>query len=144
MTVTTHINAIVVDDSEDDRYLAQRALRQIGVIHNVKEIASGADLLDLLGDSEAFAQISGAIPPKTLILLDIRMPGMDGLGALAAMQSMAEAGQFDAAANSIVVMLTSSDHPDDRITSMTYDFVHAYLEKPLSRAALDSLLRQHF
>src|SRR5690606_9978021 len=62
---------------------------------------------------------------EVLILLDIRMPVMDGWTLLEEMNAK------KIGVNHNVVMLTSSTSPSDRAKAMAYPFVMGYLEKPL-------------
>lgn len=138
------ITALVVDDDENDRYLAKRILKKTGTIENIAEVADGEDLVRLLGDAKAYAELCGTVPPPTLILLDINMPRMNGLETLAALESYREAGVFDAESNSVIMMLTSSDHWNDRKQSLAYDFVKDYIDKPLTKDKLQSILQAHY
>ena len=64
---------LVVDDERNMRFVIGRALAGAG--HSIAEAASG---------DEALAYLTGAVPD--LVILDLRMPGMDGLATLTAMK----------------------------------------------------------
>jgi two-component system, LytTR family, response regulator len=70
MTVS-HIRAVLVDDE----VLARLSLRQALVSHPQVEIVGEC------GNADEALQVIGALEPD-LVLLDIRMPGMDGFGLL--------------------------------------------------------------
>jgi len=81
---------LVADDEEDIRSLIAGHLRRAG--HQVLEAADGEQAL----------QAARAEPPPSLVLLDIRMPRLDGLGVLRALRT------DEATRNLPVVMMTTS------------------------------------
>ncbi len=66
---------LVVDDEPDMRLIARLVLTSAG--HQVREAASG---------EEALAQLDGDDPPDA-VLLDVRMPGIDGWETLRRVRS---------------------------------------------------------
>jgi DNA-binding response OmpR family regulator/anti-sigma regulatory factor (Ser/Thr protein kinase) len=81
---------LVADDEEDIRSLIAGHLRRAG--HQVLEAADGEQAL----------QAARAEPPPSVVLLDIRMPRLDGLGVLRALRA------DEATRNLPVVMMTAS------------------------------------
>lgn len=96
---------LVVDDDPDHRLLAQMALRQHtnGSEVSVDAVPSGEDALAYLRREGSYADA----PRPHLVLLDLRMPGLDGFGVLRAVRTDPELRDLP------VVVLSSSDHPDD-------------------------------
>jgi len=84
---------LVVDDEEMQRILARTSLEQAGFI--VDEAADGAQALDRFSDS---------VPD--LVLLDVRMPNMDGFDACRAIRQTAEGRHLP------ILMLTGLDDVD--------------------------------
>lgn len=65
------LTAMIVDDSEIDRMICQRAIRRSGLFQRVLTFSDGEAALDFLTRNE---------PPKIdLILLDLNMPRIGGL-----------------------------------------------------------------
>ena len=94
---------LLVDDSEDDIEFALRALRGAAVSRPIDVVRDGEEALGYLFDPARLA--SGALP--ALILLDIRLPKVDGLEVLRRVRA-------DAAFSAVpVVVLSSSDAPVD-------------------------------
>lgn len=64
------IKLMVVDDNEDLRYLVIANLKKIDSSYEITEAVSGKDCLDKLEKAD-----------PEVILLDVMMPGMDGMDA---------------------------------------------------------------
>ena len=69
------LHVMLIEDDEDHVFLIRRALRDLTEVSIKLDVAgSGEQALDLLGRASL-----GAAPLPGLVLLDLRMPGMDGL-----------------------------------------------------------------
>jgi CheY-like chemotaxis protein len=122
--------------AEDDVHIAElmlRALAEIGYTDNVILVHDGADALDYLGRRARFRDRVLANP--TVVLLDLKMPKVDGLEALQQIKS-------DPALRATpVVMLTSSE--DERDIRRSYDLgANAYVVKPAHFQQFSSVVRQ--
>jgi CheY-like chemotaxis protein len=96
---------LLVDDSENDVELAVRALSQSKLVNQIITLHDGADALDFLYRRGAFASRTTGDP--IVVLLDIKMPRVDGFEVLRIMKG-------DPALKLIpVVMLTSSRQGPD-------------------------------
>lgn len=91
-----------VDDSEMDAELLRMTLERAGVAQPPRFFVEAEKALEVL---RQMAEQKAALP--RLLLLDIKMPGMSGLQAMAAIRADP---RLDALP---VAMLTSSSHPDD-------------------------------
>ncbi len=112
---------LIVDDAPLNRKLAELVLRKEGF---EVQTASGAE--------EALAQLGGFHPD--LILMDLRMPGMDGA-------ELARCIKQDPSTRGIVIVaLTASAAPEDRQTALAAGCA-GYLTKPLDTQTLGSTLR---
>jgi two-component system response regulator len=89
---------LLVDDSEDDVVVALRAFRRHGLEHRVY-VARDAD--------EALRHLLAASPPPRVVLLDLRMPGVDGREVLRAVRADARTRWLP------VVVVSSSNRPED-------------------------------
>jgi CheY-like chemotaxis protein len=126
------VRVLVADDNEDHLFLTIRALRDVeGVTLEVDAVRDGAEALDFLYRRGDFA--NRELP--NLILLDLKMPKVDGLAVLEQLKS-------DPALKSIpVVVLTSSERPED--VDATYRVGgNSYVPKPTSAGGFRSGMRE--
>lgn len=112
---------LLVEDNPDDAYLTTRVLQRVD-ISNVVVKQSGEEALDYLSDNSK--------PMPNLILLDIRLPGIDGIEVLRKLKDGCETKDIP-----VVVLSSSANHKD--IWPCTECHIVKYIRKPLSRA--DSL-----
>jgi two-component system response regulator len=92
---------LLVEDDANDVAVALRALRLHLLADRVHVLRDGAELVDYLQTPSRQAR-----PPK-LILLDLKMPRMDGRAALRELRSRPETRHIP------VVMVSSSDRQSD-------------------------------
>lgn len=123
---------LLVEDSADDVELTVAALSRYCDADKIAVAHDGEDALDYLYRRGAHVERPGGGP--ALILLDIKMPRMDGLEVLRVIKS-------DAKLKSIpVVMLTSSREERD-VTSSYRLGSNGYVVKPLLYSELDFALK---
>jgi CheY-like chemotaxis protein len=113
---------LLAEDNANDVELTLAALRENHVINEIIVVRDGAEALDYLHRRNAYAARVGDNP--ALILLDLKMPKVDGIEVLRQVKS-------DPALKMIpVVVLTSSREEQDLVRS--YDLgVNAYVVKPV-------------
>jgi two-component system response regulator len=114
---------LLVEDNRDDEALTVRALEKHRVANRVEVVRDGAEALDWLFRTGVHANRPTDVEPS-LVLLDLKLPKVDGLEVLRRMRA-------DPATRRIpVVALTSSrEEPDVR---RAYDLgVNSYVVKPV-------------
>lgn len=119
---------LVVDDALIDRYMAEKIMKKHGFTDEVVTVESAMDALELL---EACIEDLGSLPE--LIFLDINMPKMSGFDFLDEYAKFPE----QLKKKCIIIMLSSSMHPEDKHRALENPYVSKFLSKPLS---LDILL----
>ena len=97
---------MVVDDNPDDLDLTLRALQRQNLGEHVAVCRDGAEALDFVFGRGEHPERQGQPHPR-LILLDIKLPKVDGLEVLKRIKSDPETKQIP------VVMLTSSSRKAD-------------------------------
>ncbi len=121
------LRILLVEDNTDDEMLGLRAIRK-AVSAEVQVARDGLEALRML-DQDARA---GCLPD--VLLLDLRLPGMDGLEVLRQVRATPELGGI------VVIVLTSSEHPKDKQACLELG-AKAFLSKPLDPAVFSSLIR---
>jgi CheY-like chemotaxis protein len=122
--MTTKVKRIlVVEDSEQDIELTLAALEGHNLANEVDIARDGAEALDYLFRRGAFAGRTTGLP--VVILLDLKMPRVDGLEVLRQIKAHPAMKQIP------VVMLTSSREEQDLIRSYELG-VNAYVVKPVN------------
>ncbi len=113
---------LLVEDSDRDAELILGALEPHQISRPVVHVRDGSEALDYLYRRGQFAGRSGGQP--ALMLLDLKMPKVDGLEVLRQIKG-------DAALKVIpVVMMTSSRQEQDLVRSYELG-VNAYVVKPM-------------
>ncbi len=117
------VTILLVEDSPDDVELAMRALRKQHLLNDVIRAEDGAEALDFMYGRGRFEGRDVREQPK-LVLLDLKLPKVNGLEVLAVIKSDADLKHIP------VVMLTSSrEDPDIR---QAYELgANSYIVKPV-------------
>ncbi|RTQ52253.1 response regulator [Hymenobacter gummosus] len=127
---------LLVDDDATTNYLNRSLLTRLGVAERILIAENGDQALQNLRQH--------CVPPTpscpVLILLDVNMPGMNGIEFLEEYQQLPLAEQRAI----VIVMLTSSLHPRDVQRVEQLNVVSGFLSKPLTGEKVHELLRTHF
>ncbi|MEQ8361847.1 MAG: response regulator [Cyclobacteriaceae bacterium] len=111
------IEILLIEDNLDDAELAIRALKKKNLANNLLHISDSEEALEYL-----FADGNNNYPK--LILLDLKMPKIDGIQVLKRIKGDPEKKVIP------VVMLTSSKEEKDIVESYNLG-VNAYIVKPV-------------
>jgi CheY-like chemotaxis protein len=127
------VEILLVEDSTADAEMTRRTLRKRGIANNVEWVRDGVEALEyLFREGEHADRINGH--PK-LVLLDLKMPRMNGLQVLERMKA-------DERTKGIpVVMMTSSREEGDLIASYKLG-VNSYVVKPVDFAEFAETIAQ--
>jgi two-component system response regulator len=114
---------LLVEDNPDDEALTVRALRKCHIVNEVVIARDGVQALEYLFGEGTHAGRDTAKMPQ-VVLLDLKLPRLDGLGLLHRLRSDTRTKLLP------VVILTSSNEEQDRINS--YDLgANSYVRKPV-------------
>ena len=121
MSHVTDVQILLVEDNPNDVELTLRAFEVHNLTNRVHVARDGAEALDYL-----FGDEHGALDPlPKVILLDLKLPKVDGLEVLRRIRS-------EAATHTIpVVVLTSSREERDVVESYELG-VNSYITKPIA------------
>jgi two-component system response regulator len=122
MNAYQQVEILLVEDSMADAEMTLRTLKKRGIANSVEWVRDGVEALDWIHCRNGYANRPNGHPK--LVLLDLKMPRMDGLQLLEAMKA-------DAFTRSIpVVMMTSSREEGDLLASYGLG-VNSYVVKPV-------------
>lgn len=124
---------LLVDDSDRDVELTLAAFAEQNIANAVDVARDGAEALEYLQRRGAWAQRPAGNP--VVVLLDIKMPKVDGLEVLQKMRGSADLKHVP------VVMLTSSREERDLIESYRLG-VNAYVVKPVDFSQFVDAVKQ--
>lgn len=125
------LSFIVIDDSELDCFVARKIIEHTDKSLPVKSYLNGRDVIDQIR-----ADFDKRDMPLTIILLDLRMPIMNGF------QFVDEFEKFplDIKKKYQIHILSSSKNANDIYRILTHDTVISMIEKPFTREKLLALL----
>ena len=125
------VEILVVEDSDADAEMTIRALKKGKVANRLVRVRDGVEALEYVFCTGAFSQrVNG--DPK-LILLDLKMPRMDGIEVLRRLKADQHTRLIP------VVMLTSSAEERDIVESYQLG-VNSYLVKPVDFAVFTDVI----
>jgi CheY-like chemotaxis protein len=116
------VEILLAEDSEADAELTIRALQRNNLANRLVWVKDGVEALDFIFRRGAYAQRAAGLPK--LLLLDLKMPKVDGIEVLRAVKSNEETKSMP------VVMLTSSAEERDVVASYALG-VNSYIVKPV-------------
>ena len=111
---------MLIDDNPDDNFFHEREIKKYSRSTKVITKESGIGAFEYLQTKKD--------PYPNLIFLDINMPGMNGWEFLQAYRNLDKSLQTQ-----IIIMLTTSENPDDATRAKGFGYVSDYLTKPLTK-----------
>ncbi len=118
-----HKTILLVEDNPDDEALTLRALKKNKIANQVLVAHDGAEALDLLFGTGAYASQDWNASPA-VILLDLKLPKLDGLEVLRRLRADESTKLLP------VVILTSSKEEQDIVSSYCLG-ANSYIRKPV-------------
>lgn len=125
---------LLVDDCQATNFIHRLVIDNYGCAETVVECRDGAQALDYLRSGV------DKHPQPELILLDINMPVMNGWEFLEAYENLPSKQK----AGVVVVMLTTSQNPDDRSKAEERGLVSEFTLKPLDEEKLEAVLKKYY
>ena len=125
---------LLVEDNPDDEALTLRAFAKSNIANQVVVAHDGVEALDFLFSTGSYAGRDMRIQPQ-VILLDLKLPKLDGLEVLRRMRA------DDRTALLPVVILTSSKEEQDIIQSYRLG-ANSYIRKPVDFLQFIEAVRQ--
>ena len=116
------VEILLAEDSETDAEMTIRALQGKHLTNRLVRVKDGAEALDFIFRRGAYSERRAGLPK--LLLLDLKMPKIDGIEVLREIKSAEETKAMP------VVMLTSSAEERDIAASYMLG-VNSYIVKPV-------------
>ena len=126
---------MLVDDNPDDNFYHERMIKKSDAADIVVAKQTAMAALEYLKSKK-----DNSDTQPNLIFLDINMPGMNGWEFLEEYHKLDK--QFKSQA--IVVMLTTSDNPDDKMKAKLLNGVSDFKTKPLTKEMLEEIIDKYF
>jgi CheY-like chemotaxis protein len=125
---------LVAEDNEDDAFLLRRAFGKAQFSNPLHLVPDGVEAMAYLKGTGQYAD-RAKFPFPALVLLDIKMPRMNGLETLAAIRKDPELKRL------VVIFLSSSDQEQD--INEAFDLrANSYLVKPNSAERMINILQK--
>jgi two-component system response regulator len=128
------LDVLLIEDNPDDEELTLYALAKNNLTNHVHVVHDGAEALDFLFATGAYAQRQINHRPK-LVILDLKLPKVDGLEVLRRIKADPRLMAIP------VVVLTSSRAEQDLVKSYQLG-VNSYVTKPIGLAELTEVVQQ--
>ncbi len=125
---------LLVEDNPDDVELTLRALKQYYVKNQINVVRDGAEALDYLFATGAYADRDTTTMPA-VVILDLKLPKVDGLEVLQRMRGDKRTKLVP------VVVLTSSNEEQDMVNSYKFG-ANSYIRKPVDFTRFVEAARQ--
>ena len=119
---------LLVEDNEDDIFLARRALSKSDVPHRLVVVRDGVEALDYLFGNNCEANL------PDIVLLDLKLPRIDGLQVLKKIRSNEKTSHLP------VKILTSSSQEEDVIVATRLGAT-SYSVKPTNAGEYYNLIK---
>lgn len=123
---------MLIDDDDDDNYFHQIVINKMNITEHIEIALNGEEAL-------IFLKKENQTHPD-IIFLDINMPKMNGWEFMEVYQEL----RADQKAKVVVVMITTSENPEDKKRAEQFPEIIGFNSKPLTEEILNGILERYF
>lgn len=119
------VDLLLVEDNIQDAELAIRELKKHNLANNLYHVQDGEEALDFIFATGKYAEVRNVNYPPKLVLLDIRMPKVNGIEVLEKIKS-----DEHTKCTPVIILTSSKEDPD--IKKCYALGANSYIVKPLN------------
>lgn len=133
MTTGTPVEILLIEDNPYDVELTLRAFKQYNIANNIHTVRDGAEALEFIFCTGAYAQRDFSVPK--LILLDLKLPKVDGVEVLQKIKA-------DPRTQLIPVVALTTSNAERDVQECYRLGINSYIVKPLDFKQFAEAIRQ--
>jgi len=122
MTEYQQIDILYAEDNPADAELTLYTLKTRNIANNIVWVRDGVEALDFIKRRSRYASRVGGMPK--MVLLDLKMPKLDGVDVLKALKS-------DESTRAVPVVIMTSSHEETDLVKSYKLGVNSYVVKPV-------------
>lgn len=126
---------LVIDDDEPTNYLSAMLIEEADCTHHLEIIQSGLTAIDYLMKASLDGKAGNYVVPD-IVFLDVNMPRMNGWEFLEEYKKIKK----DSFSKTMIIMLTTSLNPDDKLRALSMPEIAGYERKPLSMEIITRIM----
>ncbi len=121
------VDVLMVEDSPNDAELIKRALSKLNIANKIYWVKDGEEALEFIFCTGRYASRNIATNPLKVILLDLKLPKVNGLEVLAKIKA-------DGRTKTIPVVVVTSSQEDNDLKESYNRGANSYIVKPIEAA----------
>jgi CheY-like chemotaxis protein len=131
---------LLIDDDEPTNFMSNMELEEANCTKHIQIADSGKKALSYLTAADPINNQINEMPYPELIFLDINMPAMNGWEFLDKLKEL----KTEKEPEIVIIMLTTSINPDDKLKAEKMPLVAGFENKPLTSEIIQSVMKKYF